>query len=146
MIHKIENNGILLGIIIKNKYRSKESIIQFFTEDNSNQQIGYMKRDLGYKIIPHRHIETTREIKYTTEVLYIISGKVRVDFYDDNEIYIISYILEEMDLILLERGGHGFEIIETAEIIEVKQGPYSSEKDKIRFDKSPEKNIIIKKI
>ncbi len=146
MVHYIENEGILLGIIIKNSYELKESGINFFTDNNATQQVGYMKRESGHKIIPHRHNEVKREIIFTSEVLYIKTGIVRVDFYNDNEMYISSYLLENKDIILLARGGHGFEIIETAEIIEVKQGPYSFENDKVRFNEVAEDQINILKI
>ena len=45
-----------------------------------------------------------------------------------------SRILNKGDVVLLAYGGHGFEMIEDSEIIEVKQGPYLDEVDKIRFD------------
>ena len=45
-----------------------------------------------------------------------------------------SYRLNKGDIILLAHGGHGFEILEQAEIIEVKQGPYSGDFDKSHFD------------
>ena len=44
-----------------------------------------------------------------------------------------SRILEQGDIILLAYGGHGFEMLEPTEIIEVKQGPYAGENDKSRF-------------
>ncbi len=37
------------------------------------------------------------------------------------------------DVILLASGGHGFEMIEDSEILEVKQGPYTGDQDKTRF-------------
>jgi hypothetical protein len=36
-------------------------------------------------------------------------------------------------VILLIQGGHGFEVLEEVEMIEVKQGPYVGEQDKTRF-------------
>jgi hypothetical protein len=36
-------------------------------------------------------------------------------------------------VILLIQGGHGFEVIEEVEMIEVKQGPYVGDQDKTRF-------------
>ena len=39
------------------------------------------------------------------------------------------------DIILLVSGGHGFQILKKTEIIEIKQGPYSPERDKIQFSK-----------
>lgn len=44
-----------------------------------------------------------------------------------------SRILESGDAILLATGGHGFEVLEEIEMIEVKQGPYAGEADKTRF-------------
>jgi hypothetical protein len=37
-------------------------------------------------------------------------------------------------VVLLAYGGHGFEMIEESEIIEVKQGQYAGEMDKVRFE------------
>jgi hypothetical protein len=34
---------------------------------------------------------------------------------------------------LLVKGGHGFEVLEELEMIEVKQGPYTGDQDKTRF-------------
>ena len=46
-----------------------------------------------------------------------------------NILKVQSYI----KVILLAYGGHGFEILENCEMIEVKQGPYAGEQDKTRF-------------
>jgi hypothetical protein len=37
-------------------------------------------------------------------------------------------------VILLIQGGHGFEVLEELEMIEVKQGPYAGEGDKTCFE------------
>jgi hypothetical protein len=47
---------------------------------------------------------------------------------------VASRILESGDVILLVQGGHGFEVLEELEMFEVKQGPYTSDDDKTRFD------------
>jgi len=132
MIEKILNSNNIIAIIVKSNFY-KEGI-EFFTPDSFSQQLGYMNRPKGYKIEPHIHKPYTREIRYTQEVIFIKTGKVRVDFYDDNKNYLESRILESGDIILLAGGGHGFEMIEQTELIEVKQGPYISEKDKLHFD------------
>jgi len=93
-----------------------------------------MKRPAGYVIQPHVHNIVERKVEYTQEVLFIKAGKVRLDFYDDEKNYLKSIILEEGDVILLANGGHGFEMLEETEIIEVKQGPYAGEMDKVRFE------------
>lgn len=142
MIDKIYHNNELLGIIIRSTFRQEG--ISFFTDDNFSQQLGYMNRPKGYVIAPHRHNLVLREVVQTQEVLIIRSGKIRVDFYDDNQIYLESRILNTGDIILLATGGHGFEMIEESEIVEVKQGPYVGEVDKIRFNHVNTKDVVIK--
>ncbi|ANP88499.1 hypothetical protein HFO42_31135 [Rhizobium leguminosarum] len=131
MIEKITNGGELQAMILRSNYTFDG--IQFFTPDEFSQQLAYMKRPTGYVIQPHVHNAVAREVLYTKEVLLIKSGVVRVDFYSDAQEYYESAILRAGDVILLAFGGHGFEIIEEAEIIEVKQGPYAGESDKTRF-------------
>lgn len=132
MIERIENNGKLLAIII-NKDFSKPGVY-FFTPDDFSQQLAYMNHPVG-KIIPaHVHNSVQREVYFTQEVLVLRKGKLRVDFYDDEQTYLESCVLGAGDVILLAAGGHGFEVLEEVEMIEVKQGPYSGEQDKTRFD------------
>ena len=76
-------------------------------------------------------------------MLFIKRGKVRVDFYDEDRNYLKSVILDEGDVILLAHGGHVFEMIEETEIIEVKQGPYAGDMDKVRFEPVDRCQIII---
>ena len=56
----------------------------------------------------------------------------------------MSKILNKGDVILLVNGGHGFEMLEKTEMIEVKQGPYIDGKDKTRFDPVIKKKLKIK--
>lgn len=141
MIEKIITNGRALAIILRTAY--KEEGIKFFTSNDSSQQLAYMNRPSGYMIEPHIHNPVLREVEFTKEVLFIKSGKVRVDFYDEEQAYMESRILEQGDVVLLEFGGHGFEMIEDSEIIEVKQGPYAGEADKTRFNPIPSDQIRI---
>ena len=131
MIETIKHNDKVLSIIVRNNYSAEG--IEFFTPDDFSQQLGYMKRPTGYIIPPHVHNAVQREVHYTKEVLIIKSGKVRVDFYDEDKNYLESRLLLSGDIILLAYGGHGCDILEEAEMIEVKQGPYAGEADKIRF-------------
>lgn len=139
MIEKIINKDLCLGIIIRSSF--KKEGIEFLTNDSDSQQLGYMNRPKGYIIAPHRHNIVPREVHLTQEVLFIKSGRIRVDFFDNNQKYVESRLLYKGDVVLLADGGHGFEMIEHSEIIEVKQGPYVGEEDKVRFD-SVDPNII----
>ncbi len=84
-----------------------------------------------------------RKVVVTQEVLYVKSGKVRVNFFDDNKNVFEGRIIARGDLIFLASGGHGFEFLEDAEMIEVKQGPYAGEDDKVRFKRLNNSNSIM---
>ena len=131
MIKNIEFNNEVLAIIISPNYEKKG--IEFYTPDEYSQQVGYMNRDKNYVIEPHVHLRQSRNINYTNEVLIVKKGKVKVDFYTDSKEFIKSEIIKTGDLILLIKGGHGFEFLEESQIIEIKQGPYIGEIDKERF-------------
>lgn len=131
MIERIKYKKEEIAIIIRNSYNKNGC--EFFTPNFYSQQLGYMCHDAGYKIEPHYHIETSRDVKKTQEVLFIKSGKVKVNFFTTEEVFIQSIILEKGDVILLASQGHGFEMLEKSEMIEVKQGPYQGDKDKKRF-------------
>lgn len=142
MIEEIKFKNELLAIIVNNNF-SKEGI-SFFTPDDFSQQLAYMKHPKGKNIQPHVHNSVKREVHYTKEVLFIKKGKLRVDFYDDNQNYLESRILSNGDVILLSTGGHGFSALEDLEMFEVKQGPYAGELDKTRFEGVAESQINIK--
>ena len=131
MIERITHGDAELAVIIRRSFHNDG--IEFLTPNSYSQQLGYMNRPAGYVIQPHVHNPVPREVQYTEEVLFIRSGRVRVDFYSDSQAYLQSTILEATDVILLARGGHGFEMLEPTEMIEVKQGPYAGEGDKTRF-------------
>lgn len=142
MVEQIIYENRLLAVLLRTGYSSTG--IAFFTPDNFSQQLGYMNRPKGYVIAPHRHNLVPREVVQTQEVLFIKSGRVRVDFYDDAQTYLESRVLESGDVILLATGGHGFEMLDPSEIIEVKQGPYIGEMDKVRFDHVEAHQVVIR--
>ena len=142
MIENVIHNEKLLSVIIRANYKSDG--IEFFTPDDFSQQLAYMNRAKNYVIPPHVHNAVQRDVHFTQEVLVIKSGKVRVDYYDDDRNYLESRILNQGDVVLLAYGGHGFEMLEDSEMIEVKQGPYAGEMDKVRFEPVEKEKLEIK--
>jgi mannose-6-phosphate isomerase-like protein (cupin superfamily) len=130
-IENIKYKNQQLAIIIYDNF--KKSGVHFFTSGEVSQQLAYMNHPKGKLIDPHIHNPVMREVIFTQEVLFIKSGKLRVDFYTDHQEYIESRVLNRGDVILLITGGHGFEVLEEIEMIEVKQGPYVGDNDKTRF-------------
>jgi mannose-6-phosphate isomerase-like protein (cupin superfamily) len=131
MVEEISHGNELLALIIRSPFNKPG--VSFFTPDDFSQQLAYMHHPVGKEIPPHVHNPVMREVHFTQEVLFIRRGKLRVDFYDQEKNYLESRVLEAGDTILLAAGGHGFEVLEELEMIEVKQGPYAGEQDKTRF-------------
>jgi len=128
-IEEVKIDGRVAAIIVRSEFRPDG--IQFVTPDDYSQQLGYMRRPAGHVIQPHIHLQVDRQASFTQEVLYMRKGHVRVDFYREDESYVDSREISTGDVILLSTGGHGFEMLEESELIEVKQGPYLD--DKRRF-------------
>jgi hypothetical protein len=128
----IIRDGKLLALIVSHEFA--EPGVHFLTPGDFSQQLAYMQHPAGTQIPPHVHNPVDRQVTYTQEVLVIKRGKLRVDFYDDQRNYLESHILVAGDVILLATGGHGFEVLEDLQMIEVKQGPYAGDADKTRFD------------
>ncbi len=111
--------------------------IHFATPDTYSQQLGYMYRPQGHIIPPHKHNPVARTIHYTREVVFVKSGSCAVRLYDESDAFVTSRVLRTGDWILLAAGGHGFEMLEDTELIEVKQGPYAGADDKTLIEGKP---------
>ena len=144
MITKIYNKKKLYALIVKNKYRKKRGV-SFFSSNDLPQQFGYIKPKKNHIIYPHKHNKRSTKISITSEVLIILNGILRVDFYDLKKKYLLSKILRKGEIIFLYNGSHGFKVLKTVEMIEVKQGPFNKKIDKIKFLPVSEDKIKITK-
>ncbi len=142
MIETIKNGDQILAVIISRDFH--EPGIHFFTPNDLSQQLAFMRHPAGKVIDPHVHNPVSRNVHYTQEVLLLKKGRLRVDFYDDSQAYLESRVLHGGDVILLATGGHGFEVLEEIEMIEVKQGPYAGDQDKTRFTGVTADRIVVK--
>lgn len=141
-MEQVFSNDVVIAIIIRGNY--SKSGISFFTPSDFSQQLAYMQHPKGKLIQAHIHNEVQRSIHHTKEVLFIRKGKLRVDLYDDQRIYLESKVLEAGDVVLLANGGHGFEVLEDIEMIEVKQGPYAGNNDKVLFSSINTDKLVFK--
>ena len=127
-----DGSGRELAVILKAGF--SEPGLHFFTPDEYGQQLGYMRHPAQYVIAAHVHHEVERTVRSTMEVLLVRSGTVRVDLFDDDLTHVATRVLTDGDVIMLVAGGHRFEMLTDAEMIEVKQGPFLGTADKSRFD------------
>ncbi len=128
---KVEHAGKRLAFIIRKD--AKMDAKNFPSPKEDFLQIGYMNLEKGIEIEPHMHKIWERTIYKTQKVIYIISGKIKVNFYE-NKKKIKEIIISDGDLIVLLEGGLSFEMLEKSKYIEIKQGPYIDvTKDKEKF-------------
>ena len=126
------NDGLeAIALIIRTGY--DEPGIRFFTPPAFSQQVAVMKHPGGHRIAAHVHNLLARQVLYTQEVLIVRRGRIRVDLYASDRKPLFSRELRNGDAILLCGGGHAVEMLEETSLIEVKQGPYAGEQDKIIF-------------
>lgn len=132
MIEKIEHNGEMIAVIVYKDYHRDG--ISFITNEESILQLGYISHPTGYQVKAHTHKPVFRHTNGTQEVLFVKSGVIKIDFYAANKAYLKSRELSSGDMVLLTGGGHGITMLETATMIEIKNGPYVEDADKDRFE------------
>jgi len=109
--------------------------LNFFSQDSDFIQAGVWGYNAGKELKAHIHNPVVREVAWTQELLFVRTGKIRARVYDTSEKKVAELIVSAGDLILLLRGGHGYEILEDGtQVLEVKNGPYvGAELDRRRF-------------
>jgi len=101
--------------------------IRFLTEHEDMFQVGLMERPKGYKVKPHQHAERSTELRTVSEFIYVEKGKVCVTVFDEAWEEISQQELSGGDSLLFLRGGHSLTVLESARMIEVKQGPFAGD-------------------
>ena len=124
----------ILAIIIYKNFTLENRGVNFITDESCTQQVGIMKWPKGHEIKRHYHcMQPFRKAVETQEVLLIRKGGVNVDLYSYEKQLERTVFLKEGDIICFVSGGHGIRFVEESEILEIKQGPYSPNEDKVVF-------------
>jgi mannose-6-phosphate isomerase-like protein (cupin superfamily) len=106
----------------------------FFTGDDASFQAGFVVYPAGGSIVPHVHLPIVRTVVGTSELLLVRRGRCIVDFYGEGRLLVTSRELGTGDLVVAMGGGHGLRMLEDTVLFELKQGPYSGQAEKERFD------------
>jgi hypothetical protein len=128
-----DNNSETLAIIIESQDHLKKDGISFWSDPSWDLQFASMNHSTGHEISRHFHPKQERNILNTTEILVLLEGEVEATFYDNNLNFIANHTLATGDVLILLSGGHGFNVKREARFFEIKQGPFSAEKDKVHF-------------
>jgi hypothetical protein len=127
----VEN--IVLARYIPNILNFKDKGTKFFSEKNEFLQIGQISYPKDHVIPSHQHLRVNNNINLINEVLILIEGRIKVNLYI-KKILKYSLVIESGDAIVLINGGHGFEMLLPSRMIEIKQGPYMGDLDKVIFN------------
>jgi mannose-6-phosphate isomerase-like protein (cupin superfamily) len=128
---KEKETGELLAIIIRHHFRGEK--YNFFTPPGCALQVGINVYPTGEIIQPHLHPHKKRFISQMQECVTVRKGRLRMHIYNSRKVLSATVLLESGDVAFQAAGGHGFEVLEDCQILEVKQGPYSGDGDKVRF-------------
>jgi hypothetical protein len=109
--------------------------LDFITDDKAPVQMGTWWYDKGKCLDRHYHNKFNRTSNITGECVVVLSGSMKVDLYDNDQILINSFNMYSGDTAIFLDGGHGYFIREdNTKIIESKNGPYLGvQRDKTRF-------------
>lgn len=109
--------------------------LNFYSQDEDFIQVGVWGYDDGKELKAHIHNEVSREVLWTQEVLFVHSGKIRANIFDTAEQKVAELEVNKGDVIILLRGGHGYDILEDGtQVLEIKNGPYvGPDRDRRRF-------------
>ena len=97
-------------------------------------QCAALKMKEGVTFRPHKHIvrEVTDTDRIAQESWMVLDGKVKCIFYDLDDTILATPILEKGDVSFTLAGGHTYEILEPALVMEYKTGRYLGQ----QFDKT----------
>jgi hypothetical protein len=99
--------------------------LNFFSGEQEFIQVGTWGYDAGKNLKAHTHNQVQRQVPWTQEVLFIRRGRLSARIYNSQEELVGRLEVAAGDLIILLRGGHGYDILEDGtEVLEIKNGPY----------------------
>ena len=109
--------------------------LQFFSGDDEYIQTGTWGYGAGKQLLAHIHNEVKREVLWTQEVIFVKQGRILARIYNSQQAKVAEIEVCAGDVIILLRGGHGYDILEDGtQVLEVKNGPYvGPDLDRRRF-------------
>jgi len=98
------------------------------TDGKEPLQLVTLKHPKGKYLLAHTHRPTPRITAKMQECIIVKKGKIKVDLYGPDKKMFKKIIMKAGDLLILLNGGYGIYILEDAEMIELKNGPFIEDK------------------
>jgi len=132
-IKEIEHLGERYAIVLDTSL-SPEGLT-FVTEDEDYIQAGLWKYKKGTNLSAHYHNYFERSSYRTSEVVFVVEGKIECTIFTEEGDLIWKDTLEKGQLIIQLQGAHEYNIVEDATVVETKNGPYfGPEADRTRIE------------
>ena len=136
MFKNIHCKGVLIGQFYDLNLADR---MQFPTPVKCGFQFGFGTLDEDKYLAPHMHRRIKRVINTTSEFLYVVSGKMTVDVFSEDETFVETVVLKSNQAFLQHIGGHRISIKKGTKYFELKQGPYFGRShDKYDFEDTHE--------
>ncbi len=129
MINKVYKQQKLAAIIID--FLGDLTSTTFFTANDSPLQVGMIVKKNNEPVNAHRHNVFSRNVSGTSEFLFVLEGGMSLTIYDENFEDPELFNIPEGSGVLLLSGAHAINFDVPSKLIEVKQGPYEIERDKV---------------
>lgn len=135
MIFKSKVNKKPLFLVEKFYKKKKLKKRYDLTDKNKFLQVSFINLQRKIKTNAHFHLKNTKKTKISSEAWIVMSGKLKVTFYDHDKSKVYEDVLNKGDISILFQGGHSFEpLTKNTSIFEIKNGPYiGSKKEKENF-------------
>ena len=119
------------------KYHKKKNIKsrEDLTDANKFLQVSFLNLKKQHEVLPHAHLKNLKKTNISSEAWIVMSGKLKVTFYDIDNSKVFDDILKSGDISILFAGGHSFKSLsQNTKIFEIKNGPYlGAIKEKVNF-------------
>ena len=118
-----DKEGRELAVILRGVDYIQHADKRFFSEAEDTLQIGSLFFPQNSSVAPHVH-QPKDMPRNPMEVLFVLSGNVWADIYDETRQLAESIELLVGNILIQKRGGHGFRFVSATNILEIKCGPY----------------------
>ncbi len=130
-VENITDKGTLLAQVIRAEVSSGKTT--FLTPAESAMQMGFIVRGSGDTVPRHCHEPGERRITTTSEALIVREGECDLTIYGVDREKVREVNLKEGDVVLLLAGGHGLRFRQDTVLLEIKQGPFLGDSEKLKF-------------
>ncbi|MDD5050828.1 MAG: hypothetical protein PHV93_03775 [Candidatus Pacebacteria bacterium] len=123
-MEQIKYNGECIGVLLTSLPDGSKPL----TDGKEALQVVTLKHKAGSVLKAHMHEPKRRETQGLQECLFVKSGRVALDLFWIDKTFVKKIELKAGDFFILQKGGIAITIIENAELIEAKNGPFVEDK------------------